>query len=254
MYPDVMQREYYLRNGTYADYLDRQGTAVFQKYAERLVRHSSPGSAVLDVGCGTGLALQVGSTLAPDRHWRGAEISLPSVAACQTKGLPCDAYDGVALPYDADRFAVVGSYNVLEHTDDPEAFLDEQLRVLRPGGFLIAVCPNFLSVTNSYHHRTRGLARKLRNLAIIARKAFSPRHRFEKMETVERPHFQPDDDACVVTNPLDIRKWARARGLKARYWSAQSVYCDSMANYLDRFPFKPFLGSSFFVFQKPTAA
>ena len=59
-------------------------------------------------------------------------------------------YDGYKLPFDNNSVDVVGSINVLEHTDDTESFLNEIFRVLKPDGIFVLVCPNFLSITNSY--------------------------------------------------------------------------------------------------------
>lgn len=246
-----MQYEYYVQNQAYNDYLDKQPPEVFRKYVGMLGRYSSAGSSVLDAGCGPGIALKVGQESYPDRLWQGAEISRASVASCRERGLRCAEYDGASLPFEDGSFAAVGSYNVLEHADDPQSFLDEQLRVLRDGGYLVVVCPNFLSVTNGYHHHTKGAGRKAKNILAILRRLAGGSRGFEKMRTIERPDFQPDDDACNVTNPLDILSWARLRGLTTEYWSARSVAGKSLANALDRHPWKIFLGSSFFVFRKP---
>eukprot|EP00439_Symbiodinium_sp_Y106_P089932 s1_g2468.t1 len=43
-----------------------------------------------------------------------------------------------ALPYEDASFDVVMTAHVLEHLADPSAALDEMVRVLRPGGLLIA--------------------------------------------------------------------------------------------------------------------
>jgi SAM-dependent methyltransferase len=51
-------------------------------------------------------------------------------------------YDGEALPFDDDRFDVVLSIHVIEHTRHPQAYLDELLRVTAPGGCIVLDLPN----------------------------------------------------------------------------------------------------------------
>ncbi|HLK45105.1 MAG TPA: class I SAM-dependent methyltransferase, partial [Acidimicrobiales bacterium] len=69
-------------------------------------------------------------TLEPrDRHekavWPGRLLEGRTVAG-----------DGMALPLPDDTFDVVFSSNVLEHVPDPGRFLDESIRVTRPGGLV----------------------------------------------------------------------------------------------------------------------
>ena len=42
--------------------------------------------------------------------------------------------DGVRLPFAEGAFDISHSSNVLEHVTDPAAFVDEMVRVVRPGG------------------------------------------------------------------------------------------------------------------------
>jgi SAM-dependent methyltransferase len=46
------------------------------------------------------------------------------------------AGDGYALPFDDDTFDLVFSSNVLEHVEDPARFIDESVRVAKPGGIV----------------------------------------------------------------------------------------------------------------------
>ncbi|HEV7472636.1 MAG TPA: class I SAM-dependent methyltransferase [Pyrinomonadaceae bacterium] len=55
-------------------------------------------------------------------------------------------YDGETLPYSSEEFQVLASGHVIEHTDSPERYLRECMRVLAPGGFLSLEFPN------RYHH------------------------------------------------------------------------------------------------------
>jgi len=50
--------------------------------------------------------------------------------------------NGEALTYEDESFDVVLCLEVIEHVDDPEALLDEIVRVLAPGGHLILTGPN----------------------------------------------------------------------------------------------------------------
>lgn len=239
----------YVDNIKYSEYLDNQDIDSFSKYVDYIIKYTKNNDFILDVGCGTGLALHLLNQKAK-RNIFGIDISVTSIEKCRQKQLDCQVYNGKEIPFPNDHFNLVGSYNVLEHVDNPEQFLDEMLRVLKKEGIMILVCPNFLSITNNYHHHTRGLYQKVKNFMMIFKKLFSSHYRFEKMPTIIREDFQPDDDACNVTNPIDIFKWARKHNLELEYWSSQSVYKKGIINYLDVSFLKLFLGSSFFIFRK----
>jgi len=85
-------------------------------------------------------------------------------------GVHCELYDGVSLPWLDHKFGLVISGHVIEHTSDPQAYLCEHIRVLRPNGWL------FLEFPSRYHYRelhTRlpsleWMPRKLRNAGLWA--------------------------------------------------------------------------------------
>jgi len=58
---------------------------------------------------------------------------------------------GEALPFPDAAFDIVYSANVLEHTNDPAQVLREAVRVLKPGGTLQIVCPNYLSYFDGHY-------------------------------------------------------------------------------------------------------
>jgi SAM-dependent methyltransferase len=58
---------------------------------------------------------------------------------------------GEALPFDDESFDIVYSYNVLEHTHNPELVVRESLRVLRRGGTFHMELPNFLSYFEGHY-------------------------------------------------------------------------------------------------------
>lgn len=48
------------------------------------------------------------------------------------------------LPFDDESFDFVFSVFVIEHSTDPSKFLNECSRILKPGGSLVILCPDFL--------------------------------------------------------------------------------------------------------------
>jgi len=239
--------KYYQKNEKYSNFLDNQDSQDFRKYIDHVLNLSKKNSHFLDVGCGTGVALNL---LEQKIKCSGVEISDTSIAKCLKKNLDCKKYDGKTLPFKNESFDIVGSFNVLEHTDKPLEFLTEQKRVLKKRGYLIVVCPNFLAVTNSYHYHTTGVKQKLSNLQETIRKLASSKIEIKKMETTDRENFQPDDDACNITNPIDIIRWAKNNNLELKDWSSRSTYTTGLANILDKPVLKMFAGSNFLIFEK----
>jgi SAM-dependent methyltransferase len=96
------------------------------------------GTALLDVGCGSGLLGQRAAA-------RGAELSgidicpeLLAIARERTPGADLREGDLAALPFAARRFDVVTGANAFQFTPDAAEGFAEAARVLRLGGRLVA--------------------------------------------------------------------------------------------------------------------
>lgn len=103
------------------------------------------GKRLLDVGCGSGKLL----LWAQEHTWAvaGVDPSPNAIAAARSQGL-LDVQIGAAdaLPHPPNSFDCVLLSHSLEHVHHPRKALREVARVLRPGGNLIVVVPNFESV------------------------------------------------------------------------------------------------------------
>jgi len=60
--------------------------------------------------------------------------------------------DGARLPFRDATFSVVFSQGLLEHFSAPEPYLQEQFRVLRPGGILLVDVPQRWSLYTVWKH------------------------------------------------------------------------------------------------------
>lgn len=209
------QDTYYRHNEAYAEFLANWDAAFYAKYTDAL-RPARPGGRALDVGCGVGQV--VGRLTADGIEAHGVEVSEPNLARALQVCPRVQLYDGRRLPFPDRSFAAVGTLNVLEHVDEPEAFLAELVRVTESGGRVVVSSPNFLRILGpGYHPRMRGLRQKWRNLwALLERRrqlrTAPDRARFERMTPIVRRPFQPDDDATVATNALEMAFFLEREG------------------------------------------
>lgn len=210
--------ENYRSNEEYAEFLETWDASFFSKYTDSLGAVTS-GATVLDVGCGVG---QVVKTLRDRKiDAMGVDVSEPNIRKANEHIGHCVLYDGHRLPFDDNHFHSVGAFNVLEHVDEPEAFIGELTRVLKPGGRLTLSSPNFLRALGfrDYHPRMRGLRNKWKNLRQLLAIRASIRRApesvcFERMPPIVKEPFTPDDDAIVVTNPLHMAFFIRQAGCR----------------------------------------
>ncbi len=123
-----------------------QANAHDNRFPDRLqsliARAVTPGSRVLDAGCGDGLKYGVWlAGLAGE--YQGVDIAANAVAAATDRGLEATRVDDVTqLPFEDDTFDVCVCIEVLEHLMFPLECAHELRRVLKPGGTLIATVPN----------------------------------------------------------------------------------------------------------------
>lgn len=97
----------------------------------------------LEIGCGTGKLLRVLQRKHP--RWRLTGVDPSEVAAreCRESGLRVLTGTVEEVALNDERFDAVCAWNVIEHVDDPLAFLQWIHRHLEPGGRLFLHTPNY---------------------------------------------------------------------------------------------------------------
>lgn len=123
------------RKKGYFDYATRK---MFDRYLLNLDKKN-----ILDVGCGTGLSMEYfcehGAIV------KGVDITFSSIQYVNKMGLLAVQGDARNLPYKDNSFDIVYSIGVIEHFDETHQALEEQVRVCKPGGLVVAVVPNMLT-------------------------------------------------------------------------------------------------------------
>lgn len=117
-----------------------EGAREFYPFTASILPRS-PGAQILDLGCGTGLELDLYLTLNPSAAVTGIDLSAEMLDALGRKHpevtLLCGSY--FDLPLGEDRFDAAVSVESLHHfTKDQKVTLYRKLhRSLRPGGFFV---------------------------------------------------------------------------------------------------------------------
>ena len=121
--------------------LGRSHHRIYQIVAEVLAARGA-GGALADIGCGSG------------DLWRalvGPFRSCIGVDAVRYDGLPPDVefhaadLDAARLPLPDARVDAAAAVEVIEHLENPRAFVRELARIVRPGGWVVVTTPNQLS-------------------------------------------------------------------------------------------------------------
>lgn len=128
---------------------------------------------------------------------------------------------------------------MLEHVEEPEAFIRELVRVVQVGGKVVLSSPNFFRVLGyrDYHPRMRGVGNKWRNWKRVREKMRQMRTnpagvRFDRMPPIVKEPFTPDDDAIVATNPLEMQFFLEQVGCRVESVACTDRYVAKLVDFL----------------------
>ena len=116
------------RGGGYHAWLDDRQAALVQRHAR--------GGRLLEVGCGTGLVLE---RLKHDfDDVVGIDLSEGMLERARARGLCVQQARAEALPFEDESFDMICSFKVLAHVQEMRNAAMEMVRVLKPGGVIVA--------------------------------------------------------------------------------------------------------------------
>ena len=142
-----------------------EGVRPYTNYPVLLINHlferfdMKPGMKILEPGCGRGEFLRVFKDLGMNAV--GIDISEESreLLAEDTIQLTVrDVEAATGLPFPDDSFDVIYNKSFMEHLNYPDVFLNEAYRVLKPGGMILCLIPdwesNYKTYFDDFTHRT----------------------------------------------------------------------------------------------------
>ncbi|MGB9602612.1 MAG: class I SAM-dependent methyltransferase [Limisphaerales bacterium] len=251
----MSHQQTYLNNEKYAEFLAGWDSGFYAKYADAL-KPDKPGGKALDVGCGVGQVLVRLQQQGYEAY--GVDVSKPNIERASKVCSRARLYDGKKLPFDNEFFDSAGALNVLEHVEEPEQFIAELVRVVKPGGKVVLSSPNFLRVIGfrDYHPKMRGLKNKWLNFKRIRQKLYQMRFepnkvKFDRMNPIIKEPFTPDDDAIIATNPFEMEFFLARAGCKIELSVCTDRYVPGIVDFLLNFgPWKRLMFNAFIIARK----
>lgn len=105
---------------------------VFEQYLDKFEKVSK-NRTILDIGCATGYFLD----LAKERGWKTYGVEISEYAAKEATSRGHSVYVGKLPELNiANKVDVVTMWDVLEHVDNPRAYLETAYRMLNEGGYV----------------------------------------------------------------------------------------------------------------------
>lgn len=134
----------------YTDYPEKLCRYLFQVF------QMAPGMKFLEAGCGRGEFLNHFKNLGLDVS--GVDISNEAPGFQPNIAIRVCDIEKDGTPYPNDTFDIIYSKSLIEHFYYPERYMKEAYRILKPGGILLTLVPdwesNYKIYFDDYTHRT----------------------------------------------------------------------------------------------------
>jgi len=147
----------------FSDYPLKLTSYLYDRY------EMSEGNKLLDFGCGRGEFLNGFINKGVEGY--GVDINDNITKYFPSVNFKTADVVSEGLPYEDDFFDIVFSKSVIEHFHDPEIFIKEIYRTLKPGGFAIVMCPSwefcYRNYFEDYTHRTPFMKQSLRDIFLM---------------------------------------------------------------------------------------
>ena len=217
--------EIYL-HGHHRSVLAAHGARTAADSAAYLLPHLTPGTRLLDVGCGPGtITLDLAAAVAPT----GAVVGIDNVEApleqARTHAVArgdnrtrFGRADVMTLPYAAASFDVAHAHQVLQHLTDPVGALLEMARVTRPGGLLAVRDVDYGSMV--WHPASEGMSEWLDLYRSLARlngaEPDAGRHLIAWAHAAGLRELSPSSSLWTYATPAECAWWGAI-------WAARAV-------------------------------
>lgn len=141
-----------VKGGPILRFTEKAKITRYQKRLLRIVKQLGDTEGpirLLDIGCGDGRLLDwyKESSIGDRIEAYGIDISEEAVATAKARG-----HEAVAGRFETDTklpnnsFDIILAFHVIEHVDDPTAFMKRGAELLRPGGIFVVATPNIDSI------------------------------------------------------------------------------------------------------------
>ena len=147
----------------------------YTEYPQKLIQHlfnafqMKEGMKILEPGCGRGEHLRIFQDLGLEVY--GLDISPEAPKLADDLNISVCNLESGKLPFPDNFFDVVYSKSFLEHLKEPHMFLKEALRILKPGGLILSLVPDWESqykkFYDDYTHRSPFTSVSLKNVQLV---------------------------------------------------------------------------------------
>ena len=166
--------------GLYRDYLNARSIKIphFESRFKAMEPYIS-GGRLLDIGCSCGYFMEVAAK-------RGFEVTglefSPTAIAAASPGIRAQIRQGTIDDADLawqDSFNVITAFDLIEHIDQPIAFLRKAVAFLRPGGIIAVSTPDAEHFLRYAMRSSWPMLQPMQHLSIFSKKAL--RQAFETL-------------------------------------------------------------------------